>query len=462
MRLNVPRPMTVQPQVVVTDVDRTPSYFPRFSLSDVSSLAFRPSNGQDLIYQPVRVARANSYTYTPKVSGREASWGEAGGDNSVSAFPMLSVSRTCAICTSLLVDQSKVSIPQCEHLYCRPCIIAYLELRVSNGEVLKMPCPTFECTSTLADDQLQALLTSDVFTKYATFKRNLEIESNPNVKHCPKPDCTGYAEGGVERTKLVCNRCGHVYCFYCQEPWHDGEKCGKEMDRQLDSWAKANRVKFCPNCHRRVEKMSGCDHMTCVKCRYDWCWKCGQEYTPAHDDICVVSKSRKRNPPWVYILALIFAPALLPFALILLVLYYVEELMVDLEHREDQQRMYRFLKSRWISYPVLIILSIVVTPLAFGVVILFGGCFVILESRVFISSSETCLKGLLSRRWLWVLLSILVGLMLSPVVVACLLVGVVVAHVLGVLFLLFKTYIALRRCCDPKYFRPQGAPGYLF
>ena len=31
----------------------------------------------------------------------------------------------------------------------------------------------------------------------------------------------------------------------------------------------------CPSCLSLVEKNSGCPHMTCPICLYDWCWTCG-------------------------------------------------------------------------------------------------------------------------------------------------------------------------------------------
>ena len=37
----------------------------------------------------------------------------------------------------------------------------------------------------------------------------------------------------------------------------------------------ANR---CPKCKSLFEKVSGCQHMTCSICKYEWCWVCGMPY----------------------------------------------------------------------------------------------------------------------------------------------------------------------------------------
>lgn len=31
-----------------------------------------------------------------------------------------------------------------------------------------------------------------------------------------------------------------------------------------------------------VEKISGCNHMTCSVCSYEWCWLCGSTYSSVH------------------------------------------------------------------------------------------------------------------------------------------------------------------------------------
>lgn len=39
---------------------------------------------------------------------------------------------------------------------------------------------------------------------------------------------------------------------------------------------------FCPKCKTKVEKESGCNHMTCYICKFQWCWLCGGTYSQYH------------------------------------------------------------------------------------------------------------------------------------------------------------------------------------
>jgi hypothetical protein len=41
-------------------------------------------------------------------------------------------------------------------------------------------------------------------------------------------------------------------------------------------------VKKCPKCSIITEKNNGCNHITCTKCGYQWCWLCNQEYNVNH------------------------------------------------------------------------------------------------------------------------------------------------------------------------------------
>lgn len=45
-------------------------------------------------------------------------------------------------------------------------------------------------------------------------------------------------------------------------------------------------TKPCAGCGWAIEKNKGCSHMTCVKCRYEFCWACDQPYTRGHNNYC--------------------------------------------------------------------------------------------------------------------------------------------------------------------------------
>jgi hypothetical protein len=53
-------------------------------------------------------------------------------------------------------------------------------------------------------DQIRELVPKRVLEKYKVFKRNAEIEANPNNRWCPTPDCDTILTATDENPKLTC------------------------------------------------------------------------------------------------------------------------------------------------------------------------------------------------------------------------------------------------------------------
>ncbi len=49
------------------------------------------------------------------------------------------------------------------------------------------------------------------------------------------------------------------------------KKC--KDDSETSNWIVVN-TKDCPKCKSAIEKNGGCNHMTCYKCRHEFCWIC--------------------------------------------------------------------------------------------------------------------------------------------------------------------------------------------
>jgi ABC-type Fe3+ transport system permease subunit len=197
--------------------------------------------------------------------------------------------------------------------------------------------------------------------------------------------------------------------------------------------------------------------MTCLKCRYDWCWECGEEYTSSHADKCEVRVNWRRNPPLLVTLGLLLAPVLFPFVVVFVVLYYVEALRRDALHREERGEM-TCIESRWKVYPTVILLGLVLTPLVFLLFFLIAGGLLVLESRGLLRNKEL---GVDKQRRNWLLSALCVGLLLSPVTALVTVAVIGALHVVGLLLLFKKGYIWMRRRCDETYGLPKSAPGYL-
>ena len=121
--------------------------------------------------------------------------------------------------------------------------------------------------------------------KYERFKDKAGLEADPLVRWCTKPGCESHMRGkNNDEVKLKCLTCGTEVCFKCRDEWHGEDvTCEQHLHSQLEGWASQNKdnVSFCPCCRTKIEKNQGCNHMTCVYCRYEFCWACGESATSA-------------------------------------------------------------------------------------------------------------------------------------------------------------------------------------
>lgn len=91
---------------------------------------------------------------------------------------------------------------------------------------------------------------------------------------------------------MLCASCNKRFCFRCNKPLHYPVSCRLleiwnvkcKDESETANWILAH-TKSCPKCKVRIEKNKGCNHMTCEKCHYHFCWVCmgdwkehGQDY----------------------------------------------------------------------------------------------------------------------------------------------------------------------------------------
>ena len=71
-------------------------------------------------------------------------------------------------------------------------------------------------------------------------------------------------------------------CFKCGAVDHPGSSCNSVGNAELRNYVKQFNVQKCPSCGFGTQKIDGCNHMTCVKCRHNWCWLCRGKYSSGH------------------------------------------------------------------------------------------------------------------------------------------------------------------------------------
>lgn len=204
----------------------------------------------------------------------------------------------CSICFIDFYPQGSFEKPfslVCGHQYCSFCWSNYLKSKVSEEGVMCVftKCPQLRCNVVVPHSIFWKFLTMftdddkvNFLEKYLQWHCKEFTEENRNIKWCPGKDCGLVVERSDYATKtLVECKCGKVFCFKCGEEDHTPASCvqvvmwkeKEQNDSENLTWIKAN-TKPCPGCKNFIEKNQGCNHMTCSKCRHEFCWLCLREW----------------------------------------------------------------------------------------------------------------------------------------------------------------------------------------
>ncbi|MCJ1391955.1 hypothetical protein MMC18_004822 [Xylographa bjoerkii] len=193
---------------------------------------------------------------------------------------------TCNICYD--DEEPETYALKCGHRYCVDCYRQYLCHKIKDeGEAARIQCPTSGCKRIVDSKSLKLLVTPEIKERYEVLLTRTYVDDKDNLKWCPAPGCEYAVQCAVKKKDLarivpsVDCACHHRFCFGCTLNDHQPTPCGLvkkwvkkcEDDSETANWISAN-TKECPKCNSTIEKNGGCNHMTCRKCKHEFCWMC--------------------------------------------------------------------------------------------------------------------------------------------------------------------------------------------
>ena len=208
--------------------------------------------------------------------------------------------RTCAVCLDdkdLKTFHGRLTL-DCWHparMICSDCVIQHVQHTFQITFTDDVFYPEQECGARLGYVIGREILASNndqtLVDRYERYVLHREMEQMEEFIWCSNPQCNGgqLNEGGAFNNIVTCYSCRQKTCFTHKVRWHEGLTC-KEYSRSIDKdnetsqrWILTNSKK-CPKCPFRIEKNGGCDHMTCIKCRHEFCWSCLADFEPIRRD----------------------------------------------------------------------------------------------------------------------------------------------------------------------------------
>ncbi|KAK2784616.1 hypothetical protein FQN53_008334 [Emmonsiellopsis sp. PD_33] len=214
---------------------------------------------------------------------------EAGVGSSFSGTPKTEVipGFTCDICCDDDDDLETYAM-RCGHRFCVDCYRHYLGQKIrEEGEAARIQCPQHDCHRIVDSKTLDFLVTEDLRERYHILLMRTYVDDKENLKWCPAPNCEFAVDCPVKKRELnrivptVQCSCTHSFCFGCTLNDHQPPPCTLvkkwlkkcKDDSETANWISAN-TKECPKCASTIEKNGGCNHMTCRKCKHEFCWMC--------------------------------------------------------------------------------------------------------------------------------------------------------------------------------------------
>ncbi|KAH7402632.1 hypothetical protein BKA66DRAFT_404730 [Pyrenochaeta sp. MPI-SDFR-AT-0127] len=199
--------------------------------------------------------------------------------------------KDCIICAdtrSLHRFPNRPPTTQCQHDIdvCRRCLRTWIQSEFEVKIWDEINCPI--CPIRMQHEDMREFAPSAVFRRYDKLSTRAAFEAIPGFTWCITKGCKSGQEQPPGTAKFRCLACKKAHCVEHNVPWHKKETC-KEYDyRTNKKLKKAEEVaskklilettKKCPGCKRNIERSYGCDHMTCSKCKHEFCWQCLAPY----------------------------------------------------------------------------------------------------------------------------------------------------------------------------------------
>uniref|UniRef100_A0A6G1RZZ8 RBR-type E3 ubiquitin transferase n=1 Tax=Hypotaenidia okinawae TaxID=2861861 RepID=A0A6G1RZZ8_9GRUI len=214
----------------------------------------------------------------------------------------------CNICFCEKLGSDCMYFSECSHVYCRACLKDYFEIQIRDGQVHCLNCPEPKCSSVATPGQVKELVGEQLFARYDRLLLQSSLDLMADVVYCPRPGCQTPVMQEPGCTMGICSRCNYAFCTLCKMTYHGVSPCKVTAEKLMDlrnkyleadeetkrfleqrygkrviqkaleemeskEWLEKNS-KSCPCCGTPIEKLDGCNKMTCTGCMQYFCWLC--------------------------------------------------------------------------------------------------------------------------------------------------------------------------------------------
>ncbi|XP_053145935.1 E3 ubiquitin-protein ligase RNF14 [Hemicordylus capensis] len=214
----------------------------------------------------------------------------------------------CNICFSEKLGKECMYFMDCRHVYCKACLKDYFEVQIRDGQVHCLNCPEPKCSCVATPGQVKELVEEQLFARYDRLLLQSSLDLMADVVYCPRPCCQTPVMQEPSCSMGICPKCSYAFCTLCKMTYHGVSPCKVTAEKLVDlrneyleadettkkfleqrygkrviqkaleemeskEWLEKNS-KSCPCCGTPIEKLDGCNKMTCTGCMQYFCWLC--------------------------------------------------------------------------------------------------------------------------------------------------------------------------------------------
>jgi len=162
---------------------------------------------------------------------------------------------TCVACTERWLKSYTFSAP-CRHRYCPECLTVLFDNATKDDSMYPPRC----CEQVIPLASVCSIITSELAD---TFTHKAEEYETLDRTYCVNPSCGRFISPSVmSYNHAGCHECGTSTCARCKQKYHAGHCLPDHSMEKLLELAEKEQWQSCGNCHRLIEKDSGCNHMT--------------------------------------------------------------------------------------------------------------------------------------------------------------------------------------------------------
>jgi hypothetical protein len=121
----------------------------------------------------------------------------------------------------------------CGHQFCFSCWRQYLTMKIEEGNVVDIICPSSDCFAIISPEIVRKLVSKETVEKYLHFDLKAFVDSNHSFKWCPYPNCgfvvrkprpvsdglvidlIQHDQKSLEYSRSVDCGNGHYFCWDC-------------------------------------------------------------------------------------------------------------------------------------------------------------------------------------------------------------------------------------------------------